>query len=76
MFAKFPRFGAAIVAFQALLICSLFYSYYHKGELITACRHNFERSLRILAQVAETEAQLDKQEADLTAAEGRLSNKP
>ena len=76
MFAKFPRFGAAIVAFQALLICWLAYSLYHKGELITVCRQNFERTLRIQAQVAQTAAQLDKQEADLTAAEARLNNKP
>jgi len=74
MFAKLPRFGVAILAFQALLICWLFYSYYHKGELITVCRQNFERTLRIQAQVAETEAQLDKQEADLAAAEARLNN--
>jgi hypothetical protein len=75
MLAKFPRFGVTLIAFQALLLCWLFYSYYHKGELITACRHNSERTLRIEAQVADAEAQLDKQEADLTAAEARLNNK-
>ena len=76
MFAKFPRFGIAILAFQALLICWLSYSLYHKGELIAVCHQNSERTLQIQAQVAQTEAQLDKQEADLTAAEARLNNKP
>ena len=75
MFANFPRFVVVIPVAQALLLCWLFYGLYQKNDRIAVCQGQFERSQPILARVTETAAQLDKQEADLTAAEARLNTK-
>ncbi|HMK78393.1 MAG TPA: hypothetical protein VK438_02030 [Xanthobacteraceae bacterium] len=68
MFASLPRLATPILAFQALVVGALGYGLYHKHQSLGVCRANLAHLQEMAARIADSEAQLDKQEAALDAA--------